>query len=61
MKVRFYSRSCIIHEDQIGYSSGGGTINYILQLMPYDFKEVFLVIWIKGFSLEKKFILSVVI
>ena len=51
--MRFYSRSCIIHEDQIGYSSGGGTTNYILQLMSYDFKEVFLVIWIKGFSLEK--------
>ena len=53
LEVRFYSRSSIIHGDQVGYSSGGRTINYILQLRSYDFKEVFLVLWIKRFLLEK--------
>ena len=45
--MRFYSRSSIIRGDQVGYSNGGRTINYILQLRSYDFKEAFLVLWIK--------------
>ena len=48
-QLRFYSRSCIMYGKQVGYSSGSRTINYILQLMFYDFKEVFLVIWMKRF------------
>ena len=51
-QLRFYSRSCIIYGKQVGYSSGGRTINYILQLMFYDFKEVFLGIWMKRFLLD---------
>ena len=45
--MRFSSRSSIIRGDQVGYSNGGRTINYILQLRSYDFKEAFLVLWIK--------------
>ena len=50
--MRFYSRSSIIRGDQVGYSNGGRTINYILQLRSYDFKEAFLVFWIKDKALH---------
>ena len=55
LEVRFYSRSCIIQGDQLGYSSGGRIINYILQHMLYVFNEVFVVIWIKCFLSKKHF------
>ena len=55
LEVRFYSSSYIIQGDQVGHSSGGRIINYILQLIFYGFNEVFLVIWIKNFLFEKHF------
>ena len=40
-QVRFYFRSYISQGDQVGYISGGGTINYILYLDPTVLRKYF--------------------
>ena len=40
--MKFYSRSFINLENQVGYNSGGGTKNYILLLRSYGFKTKYL-------------------
>ena len=54
--MRFYTRSYIIQGDQLDYSSGGKTINYILYLISYAFNKASVVILIKHFSFEKHFL-----
>ena len=46
---------CISQEDQVGYDSGDGIMNYSLQARSYDFDQVIFIVWIKSFVLFEKY------
>lgn len=58
LKVIYYEVTgwCISQENQFGDGTGGGTINYIIQLKSQSFEQIIFIVSIVCSSFEKQFL-----